>query len=190
MSMSIAARSHGMLLILIQQALILLQPVQVTRSFFMILVLTVWYAPILVLTEMKSIVPPFQRQLGHFVTGSADGDVALWDARKVNSQITLLKGHTDAIEDVEYDQRSNRLFTAGFDSQVLSWDLDGIREPVSKQFDVIMQLPQTYRLKLAPDNSKLLLTTQYSCLIVIDNFNGHTIVRDMQGSLKLVSKIA
>ena len=66
---------------------------------------------------------------GHFATGSADGEVALWDARKVNSQITLLKGHTDAIEDVEYDQRSNRLFTAGFDSQVLSWDLDGIREP-------------------------------------------------------------
>ena len=127
---------------------------------------------------------------GRFATGSADGNVALWDARKVTSPVTLLKGHTNGVEDVEYDERSNLLFTIGFDSQVLCWDLGGIREPVSKEFDLIMRLPHTYRLKLAPDNSKLLLTTQYSCLIVINNFNGHTIVRDMQSSMEVVSKIA
>ena len=104
----------------------MLQPVQVTRSFFMILVLTVWYAPILSCAHRDEV--------------NCATFFALWDARKVTSQITLLKGHTDAIEDVEYDQRSNRLFAAGFDSQVVSWDSDGIREPVSKQFDVIMQL--------------------------------------------------
>ena len=73
---------------------------------------------------------------GHYVSGSADGGVTLWDARKVTSQIILLKGHTDAI-DVEYDQRSNQLLAPVFDSPVLSWDLDRKIETVSRQFDVI-----------------------------------------------------
>ena len=127
---------------------------------------------------------------GRFATGSDDGKVALWDARKVTAPVKLLQGHAYSVKNIEYDEKSNRLFTIGFDEQVLSWDLSTITEAVSEEFDIIMRLPQICRLKLAPDSSKLLVSTRYSCLIAINNFNGFSIVKDMYNSFGVMNKVA
>ena len=127
---------------------------------------------------------------GHFATGSDDGRVALWDVRKVSAPVTLLQGHAYSVKNIEYDEKSNRLFTIAFDEQVLSWDLGSITEAVSEEFDIIMRIPQICRLRLASDGSKLLVTTRYSCLIAINNFDGHHIVKDMYNSFAVMNKIA
>jgi len=130
---------------------------------------------------------------GRFATGSDDGKVALWDTRKVDVPVKLLQGHAYSVKNIEYDEKSNRLFTIGFDGQVLSWDLghnNNISEAVSGEFDVLMRLPQICRLRLAPDGSKLLITTRYNCLIVINNFDGFHIVKDMYGSFEVMHRIA
>ena len=127
---------------------------------------------------------------GHFATGSDDGKVALWDARKITAPVKLLQGHAYSVKNIEYDERSNRLFTIAFDEQVLSWDLNNITEAVSEQFDVLMRIPQMCRLRLAPDGSKLVVTTRYSCLIIINNFDGYCVVKDMYSSFAVMNKIA
>ena len=126
-----------------------------------------------------------------FATGSDDGRVALWDARNVTAPVKLLRRHgAYSTKNIEYDEQSNRLFTIESGELVLSWDLGNITEAVSEKFDVIMRTPQTYQLRLAPDGSKLLVTTQHSCLIIINNFNGLTIVEDMCNSVGVLDKIA
>ena len=127
---------------------------------------------------------------GRFATGSDDGTVALWDARKVTASVKLLRGHAYSVKNIEYDEKSNRLFTIAFDEQVLSWDLGSISEAVSEEFDIIMRIPQICRLRLAPDGSKLLVTTRCSCLIAINNFDGIHIVKDMYNSFTVMNKIA
>lgn len=127
---------------------------------------------------------------GRFATGSDDGRVALWDARKLTSPVKLLQGHAYSVKNIEYDEKSNRLFTIGFDEQVLSWDLGSINGPVSDEFDIVMRIPQICRLRLAHDGSKLLVTTRYSCLIVVNNFDGLSIVRDMYNSFGVMNKVA
>lgn len=127
---------------------------------------------------------------GRFATGSDDGRVALWDARKVTAPVKLLQGHAYSVKNIEYDERSNRLFTVGFDEQVLSWYLDGTSEEVSDEFDIIIRLPQICRLRLAPDGTKLLLTTRYNCLMIINSFDGLNIVKDMYNSFGVMNKIA
>ena len=127
---------------------------------------------------------------GRFATGSDDGRVALWDARRVSAPVKLLQGHAYSVKNIEYDEKSNRLLTIAFDEQVLSWDLDSITEAVSDEFDVLMRIPQVCRLKLSPDGSKLLVTTRYSCLIAINNFDGLCIVKDMYNSFAVTNKIA
>jgi len=124
---------------------------------------------------------------GQFATGSDDGNVALWDARNLSIPTNLLQGHAYSVKNIEYDRKSNRLFTIGFDDQVLSWDLDSV---VEQEFSVIMRLPDMCRLRLALDSSKLLITTQFNCFIIINNFDGDHIVRDMYHSFEVIQKIA
>lgn len=127
---------------------------------------------------------------GNFATGSDDGTVALWDARKISDPVKLLQGHAYSVKNIEYDEKSNRLFTIGFDDQVLTWDLNSITEAVSENYDIIMRLPQICRLRLAHDGSKLLVTTRYNCLIAINGFDGLHIVRDMHSSYGMMHEIA
>jgi len=124
---------------------------------------------------------------GQFATGSDDGNVALWDARNLSTPAQLLQGHAYSVKNIEYDGKSNRLFTIGFDDQVLCWDLGNVTE---QEFSVIMRLPDMCRLRLALDSSKLLITTRFNCFIVINNFDGDHIVRDMYNSFEVIQKIA
>ena len=128
---------------------------------------------------------------GIFATGSDDGGIALWDARNVIAPVKLFRGRAQsAVRNIEYDERSNRLFTIGGCDEVLSWDFGSITEAVSDNCDVVMCIPQICRLRLAPDSSKLLVTTQHSYLIVINNFHGLTIVEDLHNSVRVMEKIA
>ncbi|XP_065913452.1 DDB1- and CUL4-associated factor 10-like [Dysidea avara] len=127
---------------------------------------------------------------GRFATGSDDGLVALWDTRNISTPVCLLQGHAYSVKNIEYDGKSNRLFTIGFDDQVLSWDLDSVTAPLSEEFNVIMRLPDMCRLRLSPDSSKLLVTTRFNCFIIINDFDGGHIVRDMYSSFGVIQKIA
>ena len=120
-----------------------------------------------------------------FATGSDDGRVALWDARNLTSPVKSVRGHEGFVRNIEYDEKSKRLYTSASDEQVLSWEA----EAVSENYDVIMHIPQICRLKLALDGSKLLVTTQQSCLIIINNFCGFSFVEDMQNLAGVMDKI-
>ena len=126
----------------------------------------------------------------NFATGSDDGRVALWDARNLTAPLKMLRGHADSVKNIEYDEKSNRLFTIAADGVVLCWDLGSISETVTEKYDILLRIPQICRLRLAPDGSKLLVTTQHGCLIIMNNFDGLTIVEDMYDSIGVMNKIA
>jgi len=127
---------------------------------------------------------------GRFATGSDDGAVALWDARNLYAPIHVLMGHAHSVKNIEYDGTSNKLFTIGFDDQLLSWDLDNITAPLSEEFNVIMRLSNLCRLRLALDSSKLLIATRFNCFVIINDFDGDHIVKDMFNSFEVIEKIA
>ena len=124
-----------------------------------------------------------------FATGSEE---SLYTRNVTAPVLKLFRGHARLMipgRNIEHDEGSNRLFTIGGCDEVLSWDLGSITEAVSDNCEVVMRIPQICGLRLAPNGSKLLVTTQHSCLIVINNFHGLTIVEDLHNSDRVMEKI-
>lgn len=64
---------------------------------------------------------------GSFATGAHNGNLGIYDAAN-GSQISVLKGHSRAINMVEYSPNGRYLMTASVDNTVRIWDLSRDRE--------------------------------------------------------------
>ena len=56
-------------------------------------------------------------------TGSADGNVRLWDLSNAQLPPVVLRGHTDAITSVAFDPASGKLASSSNDSTIRIWDV-------------------------------------------------------------------
>ena len=73
-----------------------------------------------------------------FATESDDGRVYLWDARILTSPVKLLRGHEGCVRNIEYEEKSKRLYTIASDEQVLSWDWSNITEAISENYKLFV----------------------------------------------------
>ncbi|XP_074134121.1 DDB1- and CUL4-associated factor 10-like [Sminthopsis crassicaudata] len=105
-----------------------------------------------------------------FATCSDDSTVALWDLRKLNSKVCTLHGHTSWVKNIEYDVSTRLLVTSGFDGNVIIWDTNLCTEdgcPHKTFFHTRFLM----RMRLAPDCSKMLLSTSSGYLLIVHDLD-------------------
>ena len=59
----------------------------------------------------------------NFVTASADNTIRLWDIRNVKQAINELRGHSNLIRSLDYDQELSTLISSSYDCNVRYWHL-------------------------------------------------------------------
>jgi WD40 repeat protein len=85
----------------------------------------------------------------HFLTGSDDRTVRLWDMRKVTSPLRIFLGHQGWVKNIEqYD--NNTILTAAFDGTVRVWSLNSSESHIQTvESNIVFYDPFTTRMKLA-----------------------------------------
>lgn len=103
----------------------------------------------------------------HHNNGGSDGDATLYAALSaVSNDVLTLRGHQDAVRDIEVTTDGKWLFSCGDDQQLIRWDLSN-----PEQTPVFASLPKEYRsrfrsLMLTADGQWLVAGTVTGKLIV------------------------
>lgn len=108
-----------------------------------------------------------------FATCSDDCTVRLWDFRNLHSSLGVLRGHQNWVKNIEYDERSGILFSTAFQDGVRYWDV-GKPEAYSDEEErdnLIATLADPVRMRLAPDGSKMFVSSRNSRCFIIDQFD-------------------
>ena len=114
-----------------------------------------------------------------FVTGSDDKTIRIWDLRKLNGPIHVLKGHKGWVKNTEFDTSTGLLVSSSFDQTVRTWN---INKPVDGKIEsvVVMKQRELIRATLAKDCSKLFLgLTEGNGILVIHDLNLEKISHDL-----------
>lgn len=110
-----------------------------------------------------------------FATCSDDSDIRLWDARNLSSSLSVLRGSLSWVKNVEYDRNSGLLFSIAFNDGVRYWDLDNVGryETADANLDNCIQtLRDPVRMRIAPDGTKMFITSRKNTCLVINDFDG------------------
>lgn len=120
----------------------------------------------------------------NFVTGSDDGTIRLWDLRHLTRKpIGILRGHEGWVKNVELDKKSGLLFSIAFNDGVRKWKLDNLDAYKSAETadNLLFELKGGVRMKLAPDNSKMVISLRRDHLFLVSNFDGATVGKIWNG---------
>ena len=108
-----------------------------------------------------------------FVTCSDDTTIKVWDLRKLQSSVAVLKGHRGWVKNIEYDARSGLLFSVAFNDGVRAWSVLQPELHNTRQADnLVLSLNDPVRLRIAPDSSKMLVCLRKNVCLVVDHFDG------------------
>ena len=110
-----------------------------------------------------------------FATCSDDTTIKLWDLRNLQSSVAVLRGHRGWVKNIEYDARSDLLFSIAFDDGVRVWN---VRKPElysRATSNLVLQLKDSVRLRIAPDSSKMFVSLRQSGCLIVNNFDGLTL---------------
>ena len=126
-----------------------------------------------------------------FLSCSDDRTIHLWDLRNLSACVCTLFGHTNWVKNIEYDRKSNKIFSVAFHDGVREWPLEDLNDSTCEMADnVVFKLDDPVRMRLAPDSSKMFVTMRMNRCLVIDKFDGAT-VKDAQAEAEsLVSRCA
>ena len=126
----------------------------------------------------------------HFATCSDDKTICLWDLRNLTSSTHTLRGHKDWVKNIEYNKDSNTLFSLAFDDGVRDWNLSSLNQYYHNDNpdNLAVQVEDPVRMRIAPDGSKMFITTKKSLCCVIDRFDGKTLA-DCQTTVKRLFKM-
>ncbi|KAK7863783.1 hypothetical protein R5R35_005400 [Gryllus longicercus] len=112
-----------------------------------------------------------------FATASVDQTVSLWDARNLKSQIRTLRGHSGPIGNIEYSRKNDLLITSGVDG-FISWDMKNCVQ--SEEFcKKIFQSYMLLRLRLNPEESKMIISTARGYLMIVHELDLCTLAQDL-----------
>ena len=112
-----------------------------------------------------------------FATCSDDMTIRLWDLRNLGTCSRVLTGHRNWVKNIEFDHRSNRLFSVAFYDGVREWDFNDLEQYNARDDpnNLALSLNNPVRMRIAPDGSKMFISTRKSKCLIIDRFNGATL---------------
>ena len=121
-----------------------------------------------------------------FATCSDDCTVRLWDFRNVRFPLGVLRGHQNWVKNIEHDRASGMLFSIAFQDGVRYWDIENPAVYSSHEVkdNLIATLNDPVRMKLAPDGSKMFVSSRKSRCLVISEFDAKNLL-DVQELHKL-----
>lgn len=122
-----------------------------------------------------------------FASCSDDKTIRLWDLRNLSACISTLTGHTNWIKNIEYDRKSNKLFSVAFHDGVREWDLGNYKSGTYEESsNHTFKLKDPVRMRIAPDGSKMFVSLRQNRCCVIDRFDGETVAEQRKTVEKLV----
>ncbi len=123
-----------------------------------------------------------------FATCSDDKTIRLWDLRDLSSCVCTLLGHTNWIKNIEYDWRSNKIFSVAFNDGVREWMLADLKSGNYEDANnLVFELGDPVRMRIAPDGSKMFVSLRQNKCFLIDRFDGNTIAKQNKTIQELVS---
>lgn len=117
----------------------------------------------------------------HFVSGSVDGTMVLWDIRKQGTELGKLIGHTKPIRSIDYDRNLDWIISSAQDGQVRFWylpsiggqvehSLAGANEDNSPYRGILLTCPNFNQACLGP-KALVLCKDASSTIFVIENLD-------------------
>lgn len=123
-----------------------------------------------------------------FTSCSDDKTIRLWDLRNLSSSVCTLLGHTNWVKNVEYDKKSNKIFSVAFQDGVREWTLTDLKGSTCEKVDnLVFRLDDPVRMRVAPDGSRMFVSMRMNKCLVIDGFDGTTIVEQQTAVENLVA---
>lgn len=123
-----------------------------------------------------------------FVSCSDDKTIRLWDLRNLSSNVCALLGHTNWVKNIEYDSKSNKIFSVAFQDGVREWSLKDLKGGTYEKDDnLVFKLDDPVRMRIAPDSSRMFISMRTNRCLVIDSFDGSTLVERRTAVENLVS---
>ncbi|XP_032783070.2 DDB1- and CUL4-associated factor 10 [Daphnia magna] len=115
-----------------------------------------------------------------FATCSDDTTVALWDIRNLKQKMRTLRGHSNWVKNIEFVREEGLLVTSGFDGCVFTWDINSYTEQgfMSQR---VFHTNGLMRMRLTPDNTKMILCTAGGYIMIIHNLDFATLNQDLAG---------
>ncbi|XP_003737945.1 DDB1- and CUL4-associated factor 10 [Galendromus occidentalis] len=110
---------------------------------------------------------------------SDDMTIKLWDVRSLRMHVNLLQGHEGWVKNIEYSKKDNLLITSGFDGNIQKWDINNLGQQYDVQSNRIMHHTGLMRMRLVPDESKMILCTTHGYLIVVHDLDLNTFKDDL-----------
>lgn len=111
-----------------------------------------------------------------FASCSDDKTIRLWDLRNLSSSTCTLMGHTNWVKNIEYDRRSNKLFSVAFQDGVREWALGDFKSGnYEESGNFVFKLSDPVRMRIAPDGSRMFVSLRQNKCFMIDKFDGETV---------------
>eukprot|EP00118_Oscarella_pearsei_P007666 m.38182 g.38182 ORF g.38182 m.38182 type:complete len:415 (+) comp32529_c0_seq11:50-1294(+) len=115
-----------------------------------------------------------------FLSCSDDTTVGVWDLRNTCRKVNSLVGHRNWVKSIEYCSKTRLIVTTGFDDCIRLWDLNAYSAG-SVEGKVVMRVRFVARLVLAPDSSRMVISSTIGMLIVIQNLDLRALESDFDG---------
>ena len=116
---------------------------------------------------------------GHlFATCSDDTTIKIWDSRNLFQHVAHMRGHTSWVKNIEYDNKSNLLFSIAFYDGVRKWDMNQLEfynETPEVTDNIVFPFDDPVRMRICPDKSKMFVSLRENLCLVVDKFDGSTI---------------
>lgn len=124
-----------------------------------------------------------------FASCSDDKTIRLWDLRNLSGSMYTLMGHTNWIKNIEYDPRSNKLFSVAFQDGVREWSLGEFKGGnYEESGNFVFKLNDPVRMRIAPDSSRMFVSLRQNKCVIIDRFDGETVTEHRELVEQLVKK--
>lgn len=110
---------------------------------------------------------------------SDDTKVKLWDVRSLREHVNELSGHAGWVKNIEYSKKDGLLVTSGFDGNIQKWHINKLDQPYNAPENRVLHQSGLMRMRLTPDESKMVLCTTQGYLMVVHDLDLNTLKDDL-----------
>ena len=94
------------------------------------------------------------------------------------THVAHLRSHTSWVKNIEYDPKSNLLFSIAFYDGIRSWDMSKLEvynDSTETTDNIVFKLQDPVRMRLSPDLSKMFVSMRKNRCLIIDRFDGSSV---------------